>query len=154
MSVVNVVFNSNNKISGTNSNAMYFIDWSAILKDNTKYLVQFNYLGQANTFTTASKIATLNLNIWGENYVASGNGAQSSLTLGFLWAGSNSIGLYATTNDNTPIQINNKPNSNMVNVQILNNDNPPIEWLDNAAIPVGPSNYIFTLTFSELENQN
>lgn len=156
MSVVNVIFNSNNKVSGTNSNANYYIDWNAILKKDTKYLLQFNYIGQSNTFTSASKIATLNINIWGENYIASASGAPSSIMLGMLWFGSGSpqpLGLYATTNDNTPIQINNKPSTNLVNVQILTNDNPPIEWLDNAAIPVAPANYIFTLTFSELENQ-
>lgn len=154
MSVVNVLFNSNNKVSGTNSNANYYIDWAAILKDNKKYLVQFNYLGQSNTFTAASKIATLNINIQGqENYITGNYGAGTSNMLGFLWPGNAlPMGLYATSNDNTPVFLNNRPTSNNVNVQILTNDNPPVEWLDNAAIPVEPNNYIFSLTFSELEN--
>ena len=39
---VNVKFNSNFKLSGTNDDAMYYIDWSAILKnDGQHYSVVF-----------------------------------------------------------------------------------------------------------------
>lgn len=145
---VNVIFNSNYKTSGTNSNAYYYIDWSAILQPDKKYLVQWTYLGQHNTITDA-KIATLNMNIIGENYTSSTSGAPLSLNYGNLFSGN--VGLYATIQDNTPILLNSKPTSNIVNVQILTNDNPPVEWTDNTAIPAPPANYILTLTFSELK---
>ena len=151
MSVVNVIFNSNYKVSGTNNMAMYHIDWSATsLKANTKYLLQFTYVSQANT-TTTPKIPSLYIDIFGENYMSMPTGgAQVSTCLGSLFIGG---GLYATTNDNTPILINNRPQNNMVTVSILNNDNPPTEWLDNSAIPAPPSPYILTLTFSECSMQ-
>lgn len=144
---VNVIFNSNYKISGTNSNANYYIDWSAILQPDKKYLMKWTYLAQYNIFTNP-KLATLNMNIISENYSSSTSGAPISLNFGNL--SSSGTNLYATTNDNTPILINNRPSNNNVNIQILTNDNPPIEWTDNAAIPEPPANYILTLTFSEL----
>lgn len=147
MAYINVIFNSNYKISGTNSNANYYIDWSAILQPDKKYLLQWTYLGQNNTFS-GPKLATLNMNIYGENYSSSTSGAPLSLNFGNLLLGG--YGLYATINDNTPILITNRPTNNNVNVQILTNDNPPVEWTDNSAIPAPPANYILTLTFSEI----
>ena len=45
---VNVKFNSNFKLSGTNDDAMYYIDWSAMLKnDGQHYTVVFTYISQA-----------------------------------------------------------------------------------------------------------
>lgn len=146
---VNVVFNSNYKVSGTNSNANYYIDWSSILQDNKNYLMQWTYIGQTNTFTGAQKLATLSINIFGENYSASTSGAPLSINFGNLFVGG--VGLYATTNDNTSILLTSRPTNNNVNVQILTNDNPPIEWTDTAAIPQPPANYILTLTFTELK---
>lgn len=147
MAYVNVVFNSNYKTSGTNSNANYYIDWSAILKSDKQYLLQWTYIGENNTFN-APKLATLNMNIYGENYSSSTSGAPLSMNFGNLFVGGS---LYATTNDNTPILLTTRPTNNYVNVQILTNDNPPVEWTDNAAIPAPPANYILTLTFSELK---
>ncbi len=147
MAYINVIFNSNYKTSGTNSDANYYIDWSAILQNDKKYLLQWTYLGQLNTITDA-KIATLNMNIYGENYTSSTSGATTTFNFGNLFAGN--VGLYSTINDNTPILLNSRPTNNYVNVKILTNDNPPIEWTDNTAIPEPPNNYILTLTFSEL----
>jgi hypothetical protein len=147
-----VIFNSNNKVAGsTNSNAYYYIDWSAVLKDNQEYSMSWSYEGQANTFTADSKIATLNINLFANIFVASGtfiNGAINSTNIGVLTQGNN--GLYGDINFNTPIHFNSRPNNNNVHIQILNNDSPPTEWSDNAAVPVGPNNYILILNFSEL----
>ena len=49
--IVNVVLNSNNKASGTNNQATYYMDWSSILKDNTPYYLHFTYIGGANVIT-------------------------------------------------------------------------------------------------------
>ena len=147
-----VIFNSNDKVAeSTNSNAQFYIDWSAILKDNQDYSMSWSYEGQANTFTADSKIATLNINLFANIYFASGtfiNGAINSTNIGVLTQGNN--GLYGDINFNTPIHFNSRPNNNNVNIQILNNDSPPTEWSDNAAVPVGPNNYILILNFSEL----
>ena len=147
-----VIFNSNDKVAGsTNANAQFYIDWSAILKDNQEYSMSWSYEGQANTFTENTKIATVNINLFGNIFNASGtfiNGAINSTNIGVLTQGNN--GLYGDINFNTPIHFNSRPNNNNVHIQILNNDSPPTEWSDNAAVPVGPNNYILILNFSEL----
>lgn len=146
--IINVIFNSNYKTSGTNGNAYYFIDWSAILKDNQKYTLSWTYLGQQNTFTGASKLAALNINLFAVNFMANERfGASVTQNIGNLLQNGY---LYADTNFNTPILLMSRPNNNNVNVQILNNDNPPTIWTDNATIPVEPNNYILTLTFTEV----
>ena len=129
----------------------FYIDWSAVLKDNQEYSMSWSYEGQANTFTADSKIATLNINLFANIYFASGtfiNGAINSTNIGVLIQ--NQGGLYGDINFNTPIHFNSRPNNNNVHIQILNNDSPPTEWSDNAAVPVGPNNYILILNFSEL----
>ena len=68
-----VIFNSNYKVAGsTNTNANYYIDWSAILKDNQEYTMTWSYEGQANTFTAATKIATVNINLYANIFMANG----------------------------------------------------------------------------------
>lgn len=147
-----VIFNSNDKVaSSTNSNAYFYIDWSAILKDNQEYSMTWSYEGQANTFTENTKIATVNINLFGNIFNASGtfiNGAINSTNIGVLIP--NQGGLYGDINFNTPIHFNSRPNNNNVNIQILNNDNPPTDWVDNDDPILGPNHYILILNFIEL----
>ena len=147
-----VIFNSNDKVvDSTNSNAHFYIDWSAILKDNQEYSMSWSYEGQANTFTADTKIATVNINLFSNIFIASGtfiNGAINSTNIGVVIP--NQGGLYGDINFNTPIHFNSRPNNNNVNIEILNNDNPPVNWTDNAVAPVGPNNYILILNFTEL----
>jgi hypothetical protein len=81
-----VIFNSNNKVAGsTNSNAYYYFDWSAVLKDNQEYSMTWSYEGQANTFTADSKIATLNMNLFANIFIANNtfyNGAINTQNIG------------------------------------------------------------------------
>lgn len=147
-----VIFNSNDKVAGsTNSNAYFYIDWSAILKDNQEYSMSWSYEGQANTFTENTKIATVNINLFGNIFNASGtfiNGAINSTNIGVLIQ--NQGGLYGDINFNTPIHFNSRPTNNNVNIQILNNDNPPTDWVDNDDPILGPNHYILILNFIEL----
>ena len=80
-------------------------------------------------------------------------GASTTLNIGNLTNSANA--LYADSNTNSPILINSRPTNNNVNIQILNNDIPATEWLDNnAALPTSAplpnNNYILSLTFTEL----
>ena len=147
-----VIFNSNDKVAGsTNSNAQFYIDWSAILKDNQEYSMSWSYEGQANTFTENTKIATVNINLFGNIFNASGtfiNGAINSTNIGVLIQ--NQGGLYGDINFNTPIHFNSRPTNNNVNIQILNNDSPPTDWVDNDDPILGPNHYILILNFIEL----
>jgi len=155
--VVNVILNSNNKTSGTNSNANYNIDWSAILKDKTAYRMHWTYVGQANTLTAASKLAQVQINFVMEQYLnrSSTLGAPSTFTIGVLrsaYLNGTINNLYAGDNDNTPIYLANRPYNNTFNVQVLTNDATPIEWLDNAGTPAVNNNYMLTLCFTEIDN--
>ena len=146
-----VIFNSNYKMSGTNTNANYYIDWSAILKDNQEYTMTWSYEGQANTFTEITKIATVNMNLYANIFMANGtfiNGAINSQNIGVLIQ--NQGGLYGDINFNTPIHFNSRPNHNNVHIKILNNDNPATDWVDNDDPILGPNHYILILTFSEI----
>ncbi len=135
-----VIFNSNNKVAGsTNANANYYFDWSAVLKDNQEYSLTLSYESQENTFSNDTKIATLNMNLFANIFIANNtfyNGAINTQNIGLLTQGNN--GLYGDINFNTPIHFNSRPNNNNVNIQILNNDNSPINWTDNAAYQLDP----------------
>jgi len=150
-----VIFNSNYKIDGTNANANYYIDWSAILKDNQEYSMSWSYQGQDNIFTVDTKIATVNINLYANIFVTNSslasfvsNGAITSQNIGVLLQ--NQDALYGDINFNTPIHFNSRPNNNNVNIQILNNDNPATVWTDSAGAPQPPNNYILILNFTEL----
>ena len=158
--VINVILNSNNAISGsTNSNANYYVDWSAILKDNTHYQLHWCYVGQANTLTINSKLAQIQVNFQMENYFNKTNnvvGVPNSFTIGVLrsaYLNGTLNTLYAGDNDNPPIYLSNRPLYNNFNVQVLTNDATPVAWVDNAATPVVNGNYILTLSFTELEKE-
>ncbi len=147
-----VIFNSNDKVAGsTNSKAQFYIDWSAILKDNQEYSMTWSYEGQANTFTENTKIATVNMNLFANIFNASGtfiNGAINSQNIGVLIQ--NQGGLYGDINFNTPIHFNSRPTNNNVNIQILNNDSPPTDWVDDDDPILGPNHYILILNFMKL----
>jgi hypothetical protein len=154
--IVNVVLNSNNKVSGANNNAVYFIDWGAILKSQKPYRLHWTYVGQPNTFTAVSKLAQVQVDFNLENYLNrdSTMGAPSTQTIGMLRSNYLNAAinyLFADDNNNPPIYLNTRPQNNTFRVQVLTNDSPPVVWTDNAAVPVVNGNYIMTLSFQEID---
>ena len=142
-------FNSNFELSGTNNNANYYIDWSAILDDNKKYILTWTYDAQqqaTNAFTNLTKLASVNINIFANNYNASTYGAGITQTIGSLKPDNNA--LYADTSVNMPLFLHSRPLDNNVNIQILTNDNPAVAWTD--ALAAVPNNYILTINFTEI----
>jgi hypothetical protein len=157
--IVNVVLNSNNKVSGTNSNAVYFIDWGSVLKDRKPYRLHWTYVSQPNTLTAASKLAQVQVDFNFENYLntSSTMGAPTTQTIGMLRSNylNGSINyLFADDNNNAPIYLNSRPQNSTFRVQVLTNDSPPIEWKDNAAVPVVNGNYVLTLSFQEMDEDD
>ena len=145
---ITIKFNSNFKLSGTNNNANYYIDWSAILDNNKPYILNWTYQAQqqaTNAFTNLTKLASVHINIFANNYVASSYGAGITQNIGNLKPDNNS--LYADANVELPLFLNFRPLDNNVNIQILNNDNPSFVWTD--ALTAVPNNYILTLNFTE-----
>jgi len=153
--ITNVILNSNNKVSGTNNAAVYFIDWGAILKDQTPYRLHWTYTSQPNTLTINSKVAQVTVDFQMENYLnkSSTYGAPTTTTIGclrsFYLNGAVNY-LFADDNNNTPIYLQTRPYNNTFTVQVLTNDNPPVAWTDNAGTPVANNNYILTLSFQEI----
>ena len=152
--IITVQFNSNYKGQGeTNGNANYYIDWSAILKDNQPYLLNYSYFGQRNNIVTPTKIASLYINIYGENYIASGRGAIPTnllCPLDFLSAPGSNGNLFVVSNTHNQIFLHSRPQNNNVNIQILNNDVNPTIWTEVVDTTAQANNYILTLTFTEL----
>jgi len=157
--IVNVILNSNNKVSGANNDAVYAFDFGAVLKDRTPYKLHFTYVGQSNTLTASAKIAQVQINFNMEQYLnASSNlGAPVTQTLGMLrsaYLNGSINNLYAGDNDNPPIYLNSRPQANNFNVRILTNDATPVLWTDNTATPVVNGNYMLILSFQEMRNMD
>jgi hypothetical protein len=84
--IVNVILNSNNRISGSNNAAEFFIDWSSILERDKKYQLHWTYVGQPNTFTIDASLALVYVDFQMENYLnrTSNYGAPSTQCIGSL----------------------------------------------------------------------
>jgi hypothetical protein len=163
--IVNVVLNSNNKASGTNNQATYYMDWSSILKDNTQYYLHFTYMGCANTIT-GTKLALVYADFQTSNKLnsATQNGASSTQFLGCLKSivlvgGTSNTG-YLQAEDNTivPTFLESRPTNNQFTITVLDNASPPALYLDNTPVAVGPpatqpvpnGNYVRVLSFREV----
>ena len=59
--------------------------------------------------------------------------------------------LRAEQSSNNPIYLVNRPYANKFRVQILNNANPPVAWVDDATIPNPPASYVMNLNFKLLK---
>ena len=155
--IITVQFNSNYKRAGdTDGDANYYIDWSAILKDNQPYLLNYSFFAQRNFFVTPTKIASLYINIYGENYIASGitgnraNPTNLLCSLDVINLGANTGNFFVNSNTKNQIFLNSRPTNNNVNIKVLNNDAIPIIWSEAGSPATQISDYILTLTFSEI----
>lgn len=161
--IVNVILNSNNAIAtspvdASNNSLEYNIDWGAILKPNKPYRLHWTYVGQSNTITSTSKVAQVQIDFQMEQYLnkSSTFGAPSTLTIGCLrtfYVNGTVNYLFADDNNNAPIYLNTRPYANRFRVRILTNDATPVVWLDNATTPVANGNYMLTLSFQEVDEE-
>jgi len=160
--IVNVYLNSNNKISGTNNNATYNIDWGSVLKNNTRYRLHFTYMGGMNTFSAAmtNKIACIYSDIQtSSNRMSSTNGAMTTQMMGYLkiqqvQPNVNAGYLTAEDNTNVPMYLDSRPLNNTFTISILDNQATPALYLDVNASPAVPGNYIMVLSFQEIEEES
>lgn len=158
--IVNVVINSNQKITttpaGANNDAEYFVDWGAILKDRTPYKLHWTYVGQPNTLGATSKLAQVQVDFQLEQYLnnTSMTGAPTTQTIGCLrsfYLNSTINYLFADDGNNTPIYLNNRPYNNRFRVRVLTNDAVPVPWQDGAGAGAVNGNYMLTLSFQEMD---
>jgi len=121
--ITNIVLNSGSKTSGTvTNNLTYYIDWSAILKKNTKYKLKFNYMGGYNHINSY-RFPYITTNIPVNSY---GPGTNTSYNLGnlyfFISQQSLNIGnLISHESDNSVLYLETMPLNNNLNIQILDN---------------------------------
>lgn len=155
--IVNVVLNSNNKVSGANNDAVYFVDWGAILEDRKKYRLHWTYAAQNNAFAAATKLAQVQVDFNMQSYLnrSSTFGAPSTQCIGALrtnYVNANVNYLFADDNNNPPIYLDSRPQNNTFRVQVLTNDAVPVLWTDST--PAVNANYILTLSFQEIDGED
>jgi len=150
---INVVLNSKNVISGDAQSATYGINWSSVLDKNKKYMMHFTYLGGANTYT-GTKLPCIYLG-FNTDTVTAGSTTNTTFTqmIGFLKpivlvGSSNLVYFQAEDITNTPVFVT-CPQSNTFKVEIR--DNSGNLYTDNAGTPAKPADYVMTLRFIELE---
>lgn len=121
--ITNIVLNSTNKTSGTdNNNLTYYVDWSAILKTNTKYKLKFNYMGGYNHINSY-RFPYITANIPINNYTVNTSTNYNLGNLKFLISQQsiNAGNFHANKDDNVELYLNNLPLNNNLNIQILDN---------------------------------
>lgn len=138
----NFIINSENRLSGTRSNATFNINWSSLM-DEGEYLLTFTFTGTTQllvgNYNALVRMNGLSFNNFEITNTA--NGATSSNILGCLRfngsLGFNQIGYLASSfTDNPPIHLLNRPNINQFNITINNTINNN-SWVDDSVAGAG-----------------
>jgi len=159
----NIVVNSNFCTTATSGNANsdknYYIDWSAVMPQG-EYELSFSFLSKtADAITTLNNIPLVYVDFLSQGNIEAtqpGFQATASQFLGMLMPimihqPTDSAILRAEETTNNPIFLVNRPWNKEFRVQILNNANPPVPWVDDSTIPVGMPSYVMNLHFRLLK---
>ena len=159
--IYNIYIYSNSKISGTNNNANYFIDWPAVLQEG-RYECKFYYMQDHSHIVlnvddqSENQPALLCLNLGcTTNYISNGSTLSNVNIVGFLqWSpfGPDNIGkgvLSATVYDNNSFYLQHRPTNNVLNLQIRKFDGTTL-WIESENEP--PYDYCICFTFELLDN--
>lgn len=162
MPTYNVILNSNFCTTETAGNTVndksYYIDWSSILPQG-EYELSFNFISEGNIINTFPSLPLINIDFLGQGNIESckpSYQATSSNILGVLYPtqfhqATDYVFFRAEKYSNTPVFLVNRPYNNNFKVHILNNANPPIPWVDQAAVPASINSYVMTLSFKLLK---
>lgn len=159
----NVVLNALNStletIANDTWNKSYYIDWSARMPQG-KYKLSFTFISEGNAITAFQTIPV----VYSDIVSSSSNSIlpqstvyQNTNILGTLFPTSihtptNMCCFRADLNSNPPIYLNNRPFNNIFTVQIYNNSNPPLSYLDETTpTPQKIGLYVLILHFELLE---
>ena len=121
--ITNVILNSTNKTSGTVTNDFtYYVDWSAILKKDTKYKLKFNYMSGYN-YINSFRFPFIRTNILTTNITLNTSTSYNLGNLKYIMSQSSSFSgsFIANENDNSTLYLENRPFNNNLNIQILDN---------------------------------
>lgn len=162
----NIVVNSNFCTTATsgnfNSDKNYYIDWSAIMPQG-EYELTFSFISEAadvlNVYNNIALVYVDFLSQGNIDAVQPGFQATASQFLGMLFPtilhqATDSATLRSEQHSNNPIFLANRPWNKEFRVQILNNANPPIPWVDDAAVPSPPASYVMNLNFKLLKDRD
>jgi hypothetical protein len=155
----NVVVNSNlctpETAGNSKTNKNYYIDWSSILPQG-EFELTFSFISENNVIHTFLNLPILyvdflsqaNIDICQASYQAT-----SSTLLGLVFPtnldpNTHYAYLRADKNFNPPIYLANRPYANNFNISILNNSNPPTNWLDDSSpTPQDLGSYVLIFHF-------
>jgi hypothetical protein len=155
---VNVILNSNNKVSGTTQAATYFVDWRSILDPRKKYQLHFVYLGGLNTWSgAAGHLPMIYADFNTRNIQPLNGNSANSQCLGFLMptmvqGASTTVYFQSLDNTNLPIYMEGPPGNNTFTIRILDNDAVQTPYLDTGASL--PAEYILILHFHEAHDRS
>lgn len=158
--VVNSIFCTSETAGQLNSDKKYYIDWSAIMPQG-EYELTFTFISETNSLTSLANLPLIYVDFLSQaniDAVQPGYQATSSHFLGMLYPSvihqpTDSSILRADRNSNNPIFLVNRPHNNEFRVQVLNNNNPPIPWVDDAVAPESLAPYVLNLHFKLLNQR-
>ena len=162
MPTYNVIVNSNFCTTETAGNDVndksYYIDWTSVLPQG-EYELSFSFISEGNIINTFPSLPLINIDFLGQaniEAVQPSYQGTSSQILGCLYPtqfhqATDYVFFRAEKYSNAPVFLVNRPYNSNFRVQILNNANPPIPWVDQAAVPVSINSYIMTLSFKLLK---
>jgi len=166
MKSYNIVVNSNfcttETAGNANSDKSYYIDWTSIMPQG-EYELSFSFISEAtDTINVYGNIALLYVDFLSQgniNAVQPKFQATASQFLGMLFPtilhqATDSATLRSEQQSNNPIFLINRPFNNNFRVQILNNANPPVDWVDDATIPNAPAPYVMNLHFKLIKDRS
>ena len=158
----NVVLNSQycttDSSANLNTDKNYYIDWSAILPDKN-FKLTFSFISESNYITDFKDLAIVtidflnqgNIDICQQTYQATSSNILGLLFPTYLDPNAHLAYFRADKNFNNPIYLS-RPRQNNFNVKIVDNNNPPLPWLDdNLTTPAAFANYVLILSFEECE---
>ena len=139
-------------VGNSNDNKGYTVDWSAIMPEG-EYNLTFSFMAEVNDVSEGPFNIPLIFATFipsSTNYqVHQGVTAHSSRVLGFLKPYNTTATSYysADVNTNPSIYLKSRPMLNDFVINILDNSEPAINFLDNAVLPLSMNSYILILRF-------
>lgn len=151
--IYSVVLNSNERVSGTVTNAIYSYDWS-IFPANKKMKVTSLFNSGLVNLSASAPIALLEIQLGqSHNYkvINSGTKSMTSNIVGYLQSNTNTSVTYLHGDNNSlfPIYLDSRPLQNDFYVRIINNASTPIAWTDGVS---GILEYSIILSFEILDD--
>lgn len=151
---VNVILNSNNKVSGTTQSATYFVDWKSFLDPRKHYQLHFTYMGGLNTWSgAAGHIPMVYADFNTSNIQPLNGNSANSHCIGYLMptmiqGAATTVFFQSLDNTNLPVYMEGPPGNNTFTIRILDNDINPLPYTDTAAAV--PAEYVLILHFKEI----